>query len=125
MSEADLPIPKNVTADPVADQTGHPGLVTGLAASPESAAHLNSAKASSPLAGDILHGAEEIAEFLYGDRKSRRKVYHLVESGHIPFFKIGNNVCTRKSVLLDWIEEQERGQTPRQNPAGNDQSPSR
>jgi hypothetical protein len=28
-------------------------------------------------AKDMLRGAEEIAQFLYGDRESRRKVYHL------------------------------------------------
>jgi hypothetical protein len=27
------------------------------------------------IAGDILHGAEEIAAFLYGDAKQRRRVY--------------------------------------------------
>ncbi len=117
MSETDSPSPEYADANAVADQTGHPGKGTGLAAAPEGGAHLNSAKASPPLADDILHGAEEIAEFLYGDRRSRRKVYHLVENGHIPFFKLGNNVCTRKSVLLSWIEEQERRQADTGSPS--------
>jgi hypothetical protein len=59
------------------------------------------------LSGDILHGADTIAEFLFGDRKHRRKVYNLVETGQIPVFRLGANICARKSVLLDWIARQE------------------
>lgn len=125
MNEADLPIPENVATNSAGNQTGHPGQDAGLATVLEGAAHLSSAKHSPPLADDILHGAEEIAEFIFGERKSRRKIYHHLERGHIPFFKIGNNVCTRKSVLLEWIEEQERGLTPRQNPAGKNLIPPR
>jgi hypothetical protein len=33
---------------------------------------------SANLADDILLGANQIAEFLFGDRRARRKVYHLV-----------------------------------------------
>jgi len=108
MKEVDLPLPENADANTLDRETGHSG--QGLPAPLKSAAHLNSAKASPPLAGDILHGAHAIAEFLYGDRKFRRKVYHLVECGLIPFFKLGSNVCARKSVLLEWIGEQERHQ---------------
>jgi hypothetical protein len=61
-----------------------------------------------PLAGDILYGADGIAEFLYGDAKLRRKVYNLVETGRIPHFKLGAGLCARKSVLLAWIAAQER-----------------
>jgi hypothetical protein len=60
------------------------------------------------LAGDILHGAEGIAEFLYGDRKLRRKVYNLVETARLPHFRLGAVICARRSVLLDWIQAQER-----------------
>jgi hypothetical protein len=91
--------------------TGDPDQNAGSVAPPESAAHLNSTKVPSPLAGDILHGADAIAEFLYGDRKSRRKVYHLVESANLPVFRLGINICARKSVLLDWIEKQEARQS--------------
>lgn len=62
------------------------------------------------IAGDILAGAEAIAEFLFGDRRHRRKVYNLVESGQLPVFRLGVNICARKSVLLDWIARQERGE---------------
>ena len=61
------------------------------------------------LASDILHGADEIAHFLYGNKKHRRKVYRLAEAGKLPHFRLGNNICSRKSVLFEWIEKQENG----------------
>jgi hypothetical protein len=60
------------------------------------------------LAGDILYGADGIAEFLYGYSKLRRKVYNLVETERLPHFRLGAAICARKSVLLAWIEQQER-----------------
>jgi hypothetical protein len=65
--------------------------------------------ASNPgaLANDILYGAEEIAEFILGDRKFRRKVYSLIETSRLPHFRLGTTICSRKSVLLNWISEQE------------------
>ncbi len=62
-----------------------------------------------PIAGDILYGAEEIAVFLFGERKHRRRVYNLVDGNGLPVFRIGVNICARKSVLLEWIMKQERG----------------
>jgi hypothetical protein len=59
------------------------------------------------LAGDVLQGAAPIAEFLFGDHKRRRKVYHLVATSNLPVFKLGAMLCARKSVLLKWIREQE------------------
>jgi hypothetical protein len=58
-------------------------------------------------AKDMLRGAEEIAEFLYGSREERRKVYHLVATSHLPVFKLGSMICARRSVMLKWIESQE------------------
>jgi hypothetical protein len=59
-------------------------------------------------AGDLLRGADEIAEFLFGDRKLRRKVYHLAAS-RLPVFKLGGSMlCARKSVLLKFVGDQER-----------------
>ncbi len=58
-------------------------------------------------AKDLLRGAEEIAEFLYGTREVRRKVYHLVAKSNIPIFKLGSKICARKSVLLKWVRDQE------------------
>ena len=60
------------------------------------------------LADDLLHGAEAIAEFLFGDRKARRKVYHLAETSNLPTFHLGGKVCARRSVLIAWIARQEK-----------------
>jgi hypothetical protein len=62
------------------------------------------------LGGDILYGAEAIAEFMFGDRNKRRRVYNLADGG-LPVFRIGANICARKSVLVTWIEEQEAKNT--------------
>jgi hypothetical protein len=60
------------------------------------------------LADDLLRGAEEIAEFIFGERASRRKVYYLAEASRLPVFRLGSLLCARKSVLLQWISSQER-----------------
>jgi len=59
------------------------------------------------LADDILEGAESIAEFLFGSREHRRKVYYLAECSKLPIFRLGSVLCARKSVLLDFISGQE------------------
>jgi hypothetical protein len=64
----------------------------------------------SELANDTLRGAEEIAEFLYGDRTKRRKVYHNASRASVnplPTFRDGNLICARKSTILEWIKAQE------------------
>jgi|SRR5258707_10197888 hypothetical protein len=58
-------------------------------------------------AKDLLRGAEEIAQFLFGDRALRRKAYHLVASSNFPAFRLGSLVCARKSVVLEWVKDQE------------------
>jgi hypothetical protein len=58
-------------------------------------------------AKDMLRGAEEIAQFLYGSAEQRRKVYHLAATSNLPIFKLGSMLCARKSVLLKWVEDQE------------------
>ena len=58
-------------------------------------------------ASDMLRGAEQIALYLYGDEKLRRKVYHLAATSNLPTFKLGSMICARKSVLLKWVEDQE------------------
>ena len=60
------------------------------------------------LPGDLLEGAEAIAEFFYGDRSKRRKIYHLAETSRLPVFRMGAVLCARKSTILTWIEKQER-----------------
>ena len=58
---------------------------------------------------DLLRGADEIAKFVFGSEKHRRKVYYLTgdASVRMPHFKIGSVLCARKSTLLSWIEKQE------------------
>src|SRR5689334_15747202 len=63
-------------------------------------------------AEDLLRGADVVGQFLYGSReprrKVRRKVYHLVATSTLPVFKLGSMICARKSVLLRWIQDQEK-----------------
>lgn len=71
--------------------------------------------ASNELADDILRGADEIAEFIFGARGSRRKIYYLAETSHLPVFRLGAVLCARRSVLLRWIAGQEsRVRPPRE-----------
>jgi len=55
---------------------------------------------------DLLSGAAEIAEFLYGDKNRKRHVYNLADKG-LPIFRMGGELCGRRSVLKSWIAEQE------------------
>jgi hypothetical protein len=64
------------------------------------------------LAGDLLRGADEIAEFIFGDRENRRKVYYLAECCRLPVFRLGSMLCARRSVLLNWIAGQESRASP-------------
>jgi len=59
------------------------------------------------LKNDILKGADEIADFLGEDR---RAIYHAINKGSIPTFRIGQNIRARKSTLLAWIAAQEGSQ---------------
>ena len=50
------------------------------------------------LADDLLYGAAAIAEYLFGDRKKRRRVYHLNATGHcrsaewVTSWSVANNI---------------------------------
>ena len=61
------------------------------------------------LGGDLLRGADAIAEFLFGDPGQRRRVYYLVGEARVrlPHFKLGAMICARRSTLLRWIEDRE------------------
>ncbi len=61
------------------------------------------------ISDDMLLGTEAIAKWLLGDGAEARKIYGMAEAGRLPCFKIGKRICARKSVLLRWIEQQERG----------------
>ena len=63
------------------------------------------------LADDLIEGAEEIAEFFFGDRslKSRTRVfYHAgeIDPAHRPpIFRLGAKLAARRSGLLQWVAE--------------------
>ena len=61
------------------------------------------------LGDDLLRGADAIAEFLFGDRRERRKVYYLTGETRVqlPHFRLGSTICARKSTLVRWIEASE------------------
>lgn len=58
---------------------------------------------------DLLHGAQAIAVFVFGNVKHRRKVYYYAGDAKVrmPAVRIGNAICARKSKLIEWIEAQE------------------
>lgn len=67
------------------------------------------------LAGDLLEGAYEIAEFWFGNKyepkEARRKVYYFanaVAGPRPPIFRVGSTICARRSTLKRWIAEQEQ-----------------
>ncbi len=60
-----------------------------------------------PMGPDLLRGADQIAEFIFGTTEERRKIYHLAETSKIPVFRLGALLCARKSKLMSWIEAQE------------------
>jgi hypothetical protein len=59
------------------------------------------------LASDILRGADQIAEFMFGNSSERRKIYHLAETARLPVFRLGAVLCARRSIVIAWIEQQE------------------
>jgi hypothetical protein len=65
-----------------------------------------------PLSDDLLRGAPEIAEFIFGkdERRpgdNRKRVYLAAARKGLPTFKNGGRTYARKSTILRWIWEQE------------------
>lgn len=60
------------------------------------------------MADDLLIGAYEIAEYIYGDPNLRRKIYHLRRARRIPIFVVSSKYWAHKSTLNAWFEEQEK-----------------
>ena len=60
-----------------------------------------------PFADDLLKGAGQIAAFLFGDAKQRRRIYWLAQNRSLPVFKIGGRIHARRSTLQRWIREKE------------------
>ncbi len=52
---------------------------------------------------DLLHGVRAISEVL---GLTERQTYHLIRDGRVPVFKLGGTVCSRRSVLRGWLEQQ-------------------
>jgi hypothetical protein len=110
--EADSPSSRHGTAHAAADLPYLSRPAERRAELPGSAAHsVEGCPPSSSIAWDILYGAEQIAQFLYGNPKYRRKVYNIIGREGLPNFRLGAIICSRKSVLLDWITRQEKGET--------------
>ncbi|MEO5334453.1 MAG: hypothetical protein H7839_20755 [Magnetococcus sp. YQC-5] len=70
---------------------------------------IDTAGGGATIGDDLLHGADAIAEFVFGHRRHRRKVYHLTShpKHSMPHFKIGSVTCALKSSLRRWIKKQE------------------
>src|SRR3954453_8080718 len=60
-------------------------------------------QAVTPVTGDLISGAGEIAAFLYGDRNRVRSIYRLAETTSIPVFKVGAQLSARRSRLTEWL----------------------
>ena len=63
--------------------------------------------ADDALSDDLLSGAAEVAQFLFGNQGERRRVYHLTAKGELPCFHMGGTLYARKSTLLAWISQRE------------------
>ena len=62
------------------------------------------------MADDLLSGGDEISAFL---GVPKRKIYYWAHRANLPVFRIGCQVCARKSRLTAWIEEQEAAHAAR------------
>jgi hypothetical protein len=60
------------------------------------------------LSDDLIVGADNLAEFVFGDKEKRRRIYHLNEAGKLPLFNLGPRLAGRRSTLTRFIEEQEQ-----------------
>jgi hypothetical protein len=73
------------------------------------------------LGDDLLRGADEIAQFIFGrtGKNRRRAVYYLCRTSRLPHFRLGSMICARKSTLIGYISAQERradyGNSPRED----------
>jgi hypothetical protein len=54
-----------------------------------------------PEAGDILHGARKIAEYMrqLGFEMTERRCFDWVAAGRIPHIKVGAGIISRKSAI--------------------------
>lgn len=59
----------------------------------------------------LLHGAEEIAAFLYGDRRYARRVRNHAENRTLPIFPVGKILHAMKSDLVADIADKKSRST--------------
>jgi hypothetical protein len=61
------------------------------------------------ISDDLLRGADEIALFMFGDARMRRRVYYYARNRNLamPVFRMGGVFCARKSSLRTWVNRQE------------------
>ena len=52
---------------------------------------------------DLLYGIRAIGEVL---GLSEYQTDHLIRAGRIPTFRLGHRWCSRRSVLIGWLEQQ-------------------
>jgi hypothetical protein len=65
-------------------------------------------EASNEKADDrVIRGADAIAEYIFGDRRHRRKIYYLAECSKIPIWRLGSTLCLRPATYESWIKGQE------------------
>lgn len=57
---------------------------------------------------DLLKGADQISDFMFGTTTERRQVYHLVDHHGLPVVKAGKKLYARKASLVEWIESREK-----------------
>jgi hypothetical protein len=93
-------------------QTAAPARAPGHVASPAPdnvvVLRESGARGAPGIGPDLLEGADAIAEFLFGARTDRRRVYRLRDKGRLPLFRIGGRLCARRSTLREWLADQER-----------------
>jgi hypothetical protein len=56
---------------------------------------------------DLLRGADQISDFMFGTKNERRQVYHLVDHHDLPVVKAGKKLYARKASLIEWTENRE------------------
>jgi hypothetical protein len=67
---------------------------------------------SNEFSDDLLRGASEISQFMFGSSAFRRRVYHLRATSTLPIVSIGSMLCMRKSAFFEWLEVREQRARP-------------
>jgi hypothetical protein len=62
------------------------------------------------VADDLLRGAGEIAEEVFGNRseKNKRRIYHMHERRHLPTFSYAGGIAARRSTIRQHVADAER-----------------